>query len=85
MVTDDFDVILRRGKVEKTFHKSDLVEEVVTEQGVEKHYFYLCYDTADFGQGQLTCIVKAYVPDTDFPDGFRTEIDKFNLAPIESL
>ena len=85
MVDDDFDIILRRGKVEKTFHKSDLVHNVTVVDGQEMHDFYLCYDTTDFGPGILTCIVKAYVPDTDFPDGIRTEIDKFNLEPIESL
>lgn len=85
MVTDDFDIILRRGRVEKTFHKSDLIHNVVTVAGQEQHEFYLCFDTTDFGPGALTCIVKAYVPDSDFPDGFRTEIDKFPLTPIDSL
>lgn len=85
MVDDNFDIILRRGNVEKVFNKSDLVDNVVIEDGEEKHEYILCYDTADFGPGQLTCIVKAYVPDTDFPDGFRTEIDKFLLDPIERL
>ena len=85
MVRDDFDIILRRGRNEKIFHKSDIIENVFIEDGEEKHEFILCYDTTDFGPGQLTCIVKAYVPDTDFPDGFRTEIDKFFLNPIEPL
>lgn len=85
MVTDDFDIILRRGKVEKVFHKSDIIHKTYVEDGEEKHEFILCYDTQDFGVGPLTCIVKAYVPDTDFPDGIRTEIDKFQLTPIENL
>lgn len=85
MVTDNFDVILRCGEVEKLFHKEDLIENTVIEDEQEKHEFILCYNTADFGPGQLVCIVKAYVPDTDFPDGFRTEIDKFNLIPIDPL
>ena len=73
--TDDFDIILKRGTVTRTFHKADLVEET-TASG--KNY-YLCFDTTDFGPGNITCIVKAYVPDNDFQDGIRTEIDKFPL------
>lgn len=85
MFDDDFDIILRRGRVEKTFHKSDLIHVETVVAGETQHEYYLCYDTSDFGAGELTCIVKAYVPDTDFPDGIRTEIDKFRLTPIESL
>lgn len=85
MVDDDFDIILRRGKVEKTFNKSDLIHNVTLVGETEQHEFYLCFDTTDFGPGSLTCIVKAYVPDSDFPDGIRTEIDKFELTPIEDL
>lgn len=78
MVTDDFEITIKRGTTSRVFHKSDLIEEVVTVPE-ERHYFYLCFDTAYFGPGVLTCIVTAYVPDTDFPDGLRTEIDKFDL------
>lgn len=83
MVDDDFEITLRRGKVEKTYHKSDLVHNVTIVGGEEQHEYYLIYDTSDFGVGTLTCIVTAYVPDTDFPDGIRTEIEKFPLTPIE--
>ena len=85
MLDDNFEIILRRGSVEKTYRKEDIVHNVEIIDGKEVHEWILCYDTSDFGPGNLTCIVKAYVPDTDFPDGYRTEIEKFPLAPIETL
>ena len=42
--------------------------------------YYLCFDTADFGTGQIFAIITAYVPDTDFADGFRTEKLKVELT-----
>lgn len=83
MVDDDFEITLRRGRIEKTFYKRDLVHNVTIVDGKEQHDYYLIYDTSDFGAGPLTCIVTAYVPDTDFPDGIRTEIEKFPLTPID--
>lgn len=82
MATDDFTVTIRWGNKEKTFEKSELIEE--TDEQMNKHY-YVCFDTADFGPGNLTCIVRAYVPDTDFPDGYRTEVDKFNFITVDNV
>lgn len=78
MVADDFEITIKRGTTSRTFHKNDLIEEVITIPE-EVHNFYLCFDTSYFGPGVLTAIVKAYVPDNDFPDGYRTEIEKFDL------
>ena len=81
MDRDDFNITLRRGNVSRTFPKSELVREE-TAQGIN---YYLCFDNTEFGPGQLTMIVEAYVPDTDFPDGYRTELDKFILTQIEAV
>lgn len=83
MVSDDFDVILRRGGYEKTLRKSDLIYKVETIDGKEVHSFYFKVDTEEFGPGDLICIVMAYVPDTDFTGGTRTEVDRFIVTNVE--
>lgn len=85
MHDDNFKVVLKQNTTEKTFEKRDLIEETYTEDGLEKHNFYLCFDTSIFNRGPVTCIVYAEIPDTDFPDGFRTEIDKFEITIIEPV
>ena len=85
MHEDNFTVTLRQGKTVKTFQKTDLVEDTVIIEGSERHDFYLCLDSSPFVPGIITCIVKAYVPDTDFPNGIRVEIDKFDLTCIEPV
>ena len=83
MVADDFDVILKRGGYEKTLHKSDLIYKVETIDGHEVHSFYFTVDTTEFGPGDLICVVMAYVPDTDFTGGTRTEVDRFIITNVE--
>lgn len=86
MVRDDFEIDLKRGSTTKHFAKSDLITETYTEtvdgQSVEKTDYYLCFDTRDFGKGLLTAIITAHVPDNDFPDGIRDEVDKFDFFNI---
>lgn len=86
MVRDDFEIDLKRGNTTKHYAKSDLVTETYTEteggQEVERTNFYLCFDTKDFGKGMLTAIITAHVPDHDFPDGIRDEVDKFDFFNI---
>lgn len=86
MVRDDFEIDLKRGSTTKHFAKSDLITETYTEtvdgQSVEKTDYYLCFDTKDFGKGLLTAIITAHVPDHDFPDGIRDEVDKFDFFNI---
>ena len=78
MVDDDFQIVIRGAKGEKTYPKSDIIHHVED----ETDEWILCYDTADFGPGPLTCIVTAFVPDTDFQGGIRQEIVSFTLRPI---
>lgn len=85
MATDDFFIRVRHGQKEKTFQKADLIDEVSIVDGVTQHNYYLAFNTGYFGPGELTCIITAYAPDTDFEDGIRTEIDKFTFSNVESL
>ena len=75
MVDDDFTVTLKRGSTQRTFAKDDLVMD-------ENHTFYVCFDSSEFGKGVIDAIVTAYVPDSDFEDGLRTEVYKFKLINI---
>lgn len=78
MVDDDFTVTLRRGSTQHIFEKNELVRD-------EDDNFYVCFDSAEFGKGVIDAIITAYVPDTDFDDGFRTEVYKFKLINILGL
>lgn len=83
METDDFELELKCGIISQTFRKSDLIDKVEVVSGKEKHQFYLCFDTLTFGAGDVVVIVKAYVPDEDFPGGIRLEKDRFRLINIQ--
>lgn len=72
MINDDFNILLKRGSTTHLFQKDDLVRD-----GDD---FYLCFDSAEFGKGPVTVVITAYVPDTDFDDGLRTEVYKFDLV-----
>lgn len=89
MDTDDFFVVLKRGGKTLTIPKADMVVEpyTVTEGGVEveKNHYYICFNTADLGPGVVSMTVTAHVPDTDFPDSIRDEVDKFNFLRIKSV
>ncbi len=86
MVRDDFEIELKRGNISKVFHKEDLVVETetatVNNEEVETTNYYLCFDTKDFGKGVITAIITAHVPDADFDDGIRDEVDKFDLLNV---
>lgn len=75
MVDDDFTVTLKRSSTQRTFSKNDLVRD-------GEDNFYVCFDSSEFGKGIIDAIVTAYVPDSDFDDGLRTEVYKFKLINI---
>ena len=75
MDDDDFTVTLTGRKVEKVFHKQDLVTD-------GEGHWYCCFNSTEFGPGVIQVILTAYVPDDDFEDGYRTEINKYNLINV---
>lgn len=85
MHDDNFTVTLKQNTIVKEFAKADIIEESYTDEGTEKYRYYLCFDTSIFNRGPVVCIVRAYVPDTDFPDGLRTEIDQFEITVVEPI
>lgn len=88
MDRDDFEITLKRSTYSRTFEKSNLIIESYIEtiggQPIEKHHYYLCFDTSEFGKGLIQATTKAYVPDEDFDGGIRIEIEKTNLINVVS-
>jgi hypothetical protein len=41
---------------------------------VDSDNYIVLVDTNIVGAGSLKCKVTAYIPDSDFPDGLRTEV-----------
>lgn len=77
--TDDWEVIVSRGKGrELHFDRDDLAKDG---QG----NFYVCFSTEAFGSGLYMITVIAHVPDDDFEDGYRDEVENFALINIGKI
>lgn len=76
MHDDNFAVILQQGGNKVTVPKSAFIED-------EQQNFYLCIDTDYWKTGIVDAIVRADVPDFDFPTMIRKEIDKFRIIIME--
>lgn len=77
MDDDDFKVELYNSRV----HQEIAKDELYVEQGEENEY-YFHFDSAEFGTGEVTLKVTAYVPDYAFPDSLRTEVYKQILVKV---
>lgn len=78
MVDNDFKVTIKNAtKKEMTIDKSEMI---VTDEDK----FLFTVDTAVFGTGEYYIKTTAYVPDDDFEDGFRTEVQKSLLCVVTS-
>lgn len=77
MAEDDFCIDLKNGKKTLHFDKENLVVD-------DNNIYYLCFDSALIGEGLVTAIVTAMVPDPDFPDGVRNEVDSFVLVYLKN-
>ena len=75
MAEDRFCVDLLRGPNTIHLEKEDLELD-------EDGNYYVCFDTLALGTGKVTAKITAYVPDTDYPDEFRTEVQKIDLINI---
>jgi hypothetical protein len=89
MDRDDFSIVLRRGANKVEIPKSKLIVEPYTivkdGQEVTKNNYYLVFDTRSLGPGAASITVTAHVPDTDFDDSIRDEVDKFDFLRIKSV
>ncbi len=78
MDDDDFKIVLVNGTKKLEFDKKDLIH---TSDGK----WLVCFDSNDMGVGEVWMISYAYIPDSDFPDGFRTEVNKTRLCIIKDI
>ena len=89
MDRDDFSIVLRRGANKVEIPKSQLIVEPYTivndGQEVTKNNYYFVFNTRSLGPGEASITVTAHVPDTDFDDNLRDEVDKFNFLKIKSV
>ena len=77
MDDDDFEVIIYSKSRNKTIKKEKLLR---TDEGK----WLVTYNTGEIGVGEHWIKITAYVPDTDFDDGIRTEVIKkylWNVNP----
>lgn len=78
MTDDTFKVSIMRGhNVVKEYTKEDLV--------LDGDVWIMCVDTTETGTGSFDAAVTAYVPDSLFPDGLRTEIERVQLMNVKKL
>lgn len=79
MLKDDFKVIVKTHNTNR-FVEIPKGEMILTQE--DKFLFTL--DTSVLGTGDYYIIVIAKVPDEDFDDGFRTEVQKQLLCSVVS-
>ena len=72
MDDDDFNVVVKGSTGSVTLEKDDCFDD-------GEGHWYFAFDSSDVGPGQPVATVTAYVPDTDYPDGLRTEAYKMKL------
>ena len=77
MEDDDFEVEIRCGLNTLRNGKSEMIKDL-------EGNFYFTFNTADLGVGLAKIIVTAHVPDGDFLDGIRDEVDTFRFLRIRS-
>ena len=47
--------------------------------------WYICLDSSEIGPGEAYITFDAFVPDDDFDEGIRHEIQKYKLVNLKSL
>ena len=75
MSRDEFEVLLEGSEGEILVPKRDMVHDA-------NGKWYVCFDTNDLGPGLIRATVTAHVPDDDFVDGIRDEVDKYVIADV---
>jgi len=77
MADDDFKVVIKNTKKSVTIPKSDMILD-------ENENYLFTVDTGFMGTGEYWITTIAYVPDDDFDDGLRTEVQKQLLCVVTS-
>ena len=77
MADDDFKVVIKNTKKSVEIPKNEMIL-------TENEDYLFTVDTGFMGTGEYWLIVYAYVPDDDFDDGIRTEVQKQLLCVVTS-
>lgn len=76
---DNYDIDFYCGEnTVKHFTQADMKE------GLDGDY-YLLIDTKAMQPGVMRMVITAHIPDNDFPDHFRDEIESISLGPIRPI
>lgn len=76
MDDDDWKIVVTRGNNTVEYTKDNSIKDETEDQ------WYITVDTLALGAGQCYITFVAYVPDSDFPDGIRTEIQEYELVNV---
>lgn len=79
MSEDEWSVTLKKSAKTLTVTKDAAVYDA------DDDAWYITFDTSYFGVGTVYAVVTAQVPDEDFEDGLRTEVEKSVLCQILSV
>lgn len=76
MASHVYEVTLHYGMLGRslTIHKDGLIFD-------EEGHCFVVFDTTDM-LGLITAETRYYVPDTDYPDGYRTEVDRQHICQV---
>lgn len=77
MEDDRFCVDITRGPNTIHFEKVDMETD-------DMGNWYVCFDSLALGTGKVTAKITAFVPDSDYADGYRTEVQKIDLLVIRA-
>jgi hypothetical protein len=77
MADDDFKVVIKNTKKSVTIPKADMILD-------ENENYLFTVDTGFMGTGEYWITTIAYVPDDDFDDGLRTEVQKQLICVVTS-
>ena len=77
METDDWRITVTRRDKSVVFTKENAVND--------GEQWYICLDSSEIGVGTVFIIFEAFVPDGDFPDGIRREVERYELIRIKNI
>lgn len=75
--TDDWTITVTRGRAALEYTRDNATKD--EEEGI----WYITIDTTDLAPGDVYVTFDAYVPDSDFEDGVRHEIDEQYLITLQ--
>lgn len=73
---DDYDIDFYCGTQVKHYNQSHMITG-------SDGFHYLCIKTDDLAPGMMKMVITAHIPDRDFSEGVRKEIESITLGPIK--